>query len=112
MAKLGDVRRRFPPEDPAAYEKAYEEAKLAEELGTLVYSLRAAAGLSEAELAARMGIDEDEVVRAEEGDASLTVAFLDGVAGAVDLPAGIALKAGSLEVTLEPPEPAAPQPDD
>ncbi|MGH8989064.1 MAG: helix-turn-helix domain-containing protein [Acidimicrobiales bacterium] len=83
MARLRDVRRWTSPEDPEVYSKAYAEAELAEDLGTLVHDLRVAAGLGRAELAVRMGVGEDEVLRAEEGDASLGIAFYDGVARAV-----------------------------
>lgn len=108
MAKLRDVRRRFPPEDAAAYEAAYAEAELAEDLGAFVYSLRVAADLGTAEVAARMGVDEDEVLRAEEGDASVTVAFLDGVARAVGARVKITATA-VLEVTLGTHDPAPPR---
>ncbi len=83
MATLREVRRRFPPEDAQAYAEAYAAAELAEDLGTLVHDLRVAAGLSRAELATRMGTHEDVVLRAEEGDSSLGVAFFDRVARAV-----------------------------
>jgi ribosome-binding protein aMBF1 (putative translation factor) len=109
MAKLSDVRRRFPPEDAAAYERAYAEAELAEDLGTFVYSLRVAADLSEAELAARMGVDEDDVLRAEEGDAALTVAFVDAVARAVGVRVRMTATA-VLEVTLGGSDPPPPPP--
>lgn len=116
MAKLSDVRRRFPPQDAAVYAEAYATAALAGELGEFVYGLRVAAGLSEAELAARLGIDSDEVVRAEEGDASLTVAYLDGVARAAGVQLRVAAPAGGLEVVLgasseTPPASPPSQPD-
>jgi len=111
VTKLSDVRRRFPPEDASAYGRAYEEAALAEELAALVHNLRVTAGLSEAELAARMGIDEDEVLRAEEGDPMLTVAFLDGVARTAGLRVRIAPTAGTLELVPGDPDHASPQTD-
>jgi ribosome-binding protein aMBF1 (putative translation factor) len=95
MAKLSDLRRRFPPDDAGAYAAAYAEAGLAASLGELVRALRCAAGLGVAELAASMGVDEDAVVRAEEGDASLTVAFVDRVARAVGLRVEMTVRAGS-----------------
>ena len=112
MAKLSDVRRRFPPGDAEVYARAYAAAELAGALGAFVHGLRVSAGLSEAELARRMGIDEEEVLRAEEGDASLTVAFLDGVARAVEARVRMAA-AGGVEVVLgaggPPPFPLPPR---
>ena len=76
MARLSDVRCWFPPEDASMYAAAYAEAELAERLGTLVQELRKAACLDVAEMAARTGVHEDELGRAEEGDASVTLGFL------------------------------------
>jgi transposase-like protein len=113
MAKLSDVRRRFPPEDSEAYVRAYAEAELAGALGALVHGLRVSRGFSVAELARRMGIDKEEVLRAEEGDASLTVAFLDGVARAAGARVRMAASDGGVEVVLGasgPPRPSLPPP--
>lgn len=96
MAELDDVRRRFPPEDPEAYARAYAEAELAGELGVLVHDLRVAAGLSEHDLAERMGVGEDDVARAEEGDDSLSVGFLDRLGRAVGVQ--LALAAGGTDI--------------
>jgi transcriptional regulator with XRE-family HTH domain len=98
MAKLSEVRRRFPPEDAEAYVKAYAEAEFAERLGALAHALRASAHLDAPQLATRMGVEEDEVLRAEEGEASTTVAYLDRVARAVGIPVLIA--AAGVEVVL------------
>jgi ribosome-binding protein aMBF1 (putative translation factor) len=98
MAKLSDVRRRFPPDDADAYAAAYTEAQLAENLAVLVQGLRLSAGLSEAELAARMGVGEAEVQRAEEGDASLPVVFLHRLGRA--LGARLTMTAGDVQVVL------------
>lgn len=98
MAKLSDVRRRFPPEDADAYDSAYAEATLAGELGAMLHAMRVAAGVDERELAARMGIDADEVARAEEGDPTTTVAYLDGVARA--LGSQVVVTSGETGVTL------------
>ncbi len=82
MATLREVRRMFPPEDAEAYARAYTIAGVVGDLGALLHARRVAAGLSVGELARRMGVDEEEVRRAEEGDASLTVALAAGVARA------------------------------
>ncbi len=105
MAKLRDVRRRFPPEDPDAYTAAYADATLAGELGELLHDLRVEAGLSEGELAARTGVDEDEVVRAEEGGSPVSVAYLDRVARALGRP--MAVVAGDAEIPLGADAPVA-----
>jgi Helix-turn-helix domain len=110
MAKLSDVRRRFPPDDAQAYARAYSAAVLAEELGALLYGLRTSANLSEAELASRLGVDEDQVVRAEEGDAELTVAYVDAVVRAVASQVRLTVMTGDLEVVLGAPPPAPPSP--
>ena len=75
--KLDDMRRRFGGSEHAEYEAAYAEAERAGRLGELAYALRAAAGLSRAELAARMGVSEDQVARAEEGDPALGADVFD-----------------------------------
>jgi hypothetical protein len=73
MVKLGDMRRRFPVEDPVAYAAAAAEAELAGRLGELVHRMREAAGLGGAELAGRLGITADDLTAAEEGDPSLAL---------------------------------------
>jgi ribosome-binding protein aMBF1 (putative translation factor) len=98
MAKLSDVRRRFPPDDADAYAAAYTEAELAENLALLVQGLRLSAGLSEAELAARMGVGEAEIQRAEEGDASVSVVFLHRLGRAVGV--RLTMTSGDVQVVL------------
>lgn len=112
MAKLRDVRRRFPPDDADLYASAYAQAELAGEIGALVHELRVAAHLSAAELGARLGVDEDQVLFAEEGDPRLTVAFLDGVARAVGLRLCISVSADAPGATRKGPgHTPAPHPD-
>lgn len=94
--RLEDVRRRIGGSGGAEYEAAYAEAERAERLGEAAYRLRAAAGLSQAELAARMGVVEDQVARAEEGDPALGSDFFDRLVRAL---------AGD-------PDPDDPDPDD
>lgn len=104
MAKLDEVRRRFPPEDPDAYAAAYAEAVLAEQLAALVHGLRVSAGLDQDELAARMGVDEAEIARVEEGDASVTFGFLDRLGRAAGI--RLTVTGGTVDVVLGAPAPA------
>jgi ribosome-binding protein aMBF1 (putative translation factor) len=104
MARLSDVRHRFPPDDAGAYAAAYAEAELAERVGTLVHALRSASGLDAAGLAARIGADDDEIVRAEEGDASVTVGLLDRLARAAGV--RLTLSSVALEIVLGEATPA------
>ena len=105
MARLVDVRRLFPPQDASQYAAAYAEAELAEKLATLVHGLARSAGFTEAELAARTGLSEDELARAEEGDASITVGFLDRLARAAGV--RLTLAGGGVVVVLGVAPPAA-----
>jgi ribosome-binding protein aMBF1 (putative translation factor) len=112
MATLRDVRRMFPPEDAEAYARAYAIAGVVGDLGALLHARRVAAGLSVAELARRMGVDEEEIRRAEEGDASLTVALAGGVARATRARVRRTVSAGDHNVavlgTSGPPPPPSP----
>jgi transcriptional regulator with XRE-family HTH domain len=101
MAELRDVRRWFPPEDAAMYAAAYAEAELAERLGGLVQELRKAACLDPAELAARTGVHTDDLVRVEEGDASMTVGLLDRLAREAGV--RVTLAGAGVEVVLGAP---------
>lgn len=89
--KLDDLRRRIPVEDRAAYDAAYAEATAAGRLGDAVHRLREAAGLSEAALAERVGVGEEEIAAAEEGDPSVTVAFVAQLARALGVPVCLTL---------------------
>ncbi len=113
MATLRDVRRMFPPDDAEVYARAYAIAGVVGELGALLHARRVSAGLSVAELARRMEVDEEEVRRAEEGDAFLTVALADRVARATRARVRRAASAGGAEVVLgtsgPPPPPSPPR---
>ena len=98
MAKLDDLRRRFPPDDAREHAAAYEEAACAERVGALVHDLRTAAGLDEDEVGARAGVDADEVLRVEEGDPALTLGTLRRVAGALGV--RLVLRMGPHDVVL------------
>jgi transcriptional regulator with XRE-family HTH domain len=99
MAKLHDVRRRFPVEDRAAYEAAYAEAELAARVGEFLHRLRTGAGLTSADLAARMGLDEDVIDEVEEGCGSLSIDFFDRLCRA--LGGRVTLRVGDEELELD-----------
>lgn len=75
MARLADVRRRFPVGDRAAYDEAYTAAELAGRLGERLHRARTDAGLTAAELAVRLGVGPEDVERAEEGGPPCSDAF-------------------------------------
>ena len=69
----------------AEYAQGYAEAKLAAEVGDRVREAREAAGLSQRELASRMGTSQAAVARLEAGGVGATLTTLQRVAGALDL---------------------------
>ncbi|MGH8929465.1 MAG: helix-turn-helix domain-containing protein [Egibacteraceae bacterium] len=54
-------------EERERYDAAYAEARRDRELGQLIYDLRTEAGLTQAELAERMGTTQSAISRLEEG---------------------------------------------
>jgi DNA-binding XRE family transcriptional regulator len=79
------------PEDREEYDRAYAAAALAGELAELVYKLRDRAGLTQAELARRMGTTQSSIARIESGGSLPTVEMLARLARAI----GISLRLGS-----------------
>lgn len=104
---LDDLRRHVPVEDPAAYADAYAEATIAGSLGVALHRLRVEAGLSAGALAERLGVDEDAVERAEEGDPALTVAFVARVARVLGAPLTVVIGGEAVAGTGEVGEPDA-----
>jgi|BarGraNGADG00212_1021973.scaffolds.fasta_scaffold29125_3 ribosome-binding protein aMBF1 (putative translation factor) len=70
------------PEERAVYDEAYEQAGVALRLAELFYETRAAAGLSQTELARRMGTSQPVIARIEGGGSTPTVDMLDRLARA------------------------------
>jgi len=70
------------PEQQVAYEASYDDAEAAIEPAQLVYGLRTAAGLSQTELARRMGAAQPYVSAIERGAKIPTVATLHRIAEA------------------------------
>ena len=71
-----ELRAAYPPEDEAAHAKAYAAATLAGELAELIYTLRTRAGLTQTQLARRMGTTQSSVARIEGGGSLPTVDLL------------------------------------
>ncbi len=80
---------------PAA-RRAYEDARLAYEIGRQVRELREAQGLSQGEVAHRMGTTQSVVARLEAGGTKPTLRTLERVAAALQVRVYVQLdKAGS-----------------
>lgn len=74
------------------YEQGYAEAALAANLGEQIRVEREAAGLSQRELAARMGTSQAAIARLEAGGVGATITTLHRVAAALDLQVKIDLR--------------------
>jgi Predicted transcriptional regulator with C-terminal CBS domains len=83
---LDELKAKYPPEDPDEYAKAYAAATLAGELAELVYALRTHAGLTQTELARRMGTTQSSIARMESGGSLPTVDMLARLSRATDTP--------------------------
>ncbi len=76
----------------AEYDRAYAAAKLAAEVGDRVRQAREAAGISQRELARRMGTSQSAVDRLEAGGVGATLTTLQRVASALGLTVSVDLK--------------------
>jgi len=83
---LDELRAKYPPEDRDAYDKAYATATLAGELAELVYAVRTRAGLTQTELARRMGTTQSSIARVEGGGSLPTVDMLARLSRATGIP--------------------------
>jgi ribosome-binding protein aMBF1 (putative translation factor) len=79
----------------AAFDETYESTRLALDVGEKVRDAREAAGLSQRELAARMGTSQAAVARLEAGGVGATLTTLQKVAAALDLKITVELSAAS-----------------
>jgi len=83
---LDQLRAKYPPEDREAYDRAYAAATLAGQLAELVYALRTRAGLTQTELARRMGTTQSSIARIEGGGSLPTLDMLARLAHATGTP--------------------------
>jgi ribosome-binding protein aMBF1 (putative translation factor) len=96
IAELKNRRvQAMTPEDRVEFDAGYESAKLAIEVGEKVRDAREALGLSQRELATRMGTSQAAVARLEAGGVGATLTTLQRVAGALDLKVTIELSTAS-----------------
>jgi len=91
--------------DSPAARAGYDQARSAYEIGRMVRELREARGLSQRELAARMGTTQSVVGRLEAGGSRPTIVTLDRVAQAL----GVRLEV-SFHEPQGPPKPRARRP--
>lgn len=82
-------------DERAVFDETYEATRLALDVGDKVRDAREAAGLSQRELAARMGTSQAAVARLEAGGVSATLTTLQKMAAALDLKVTVALSAAS-----------------
>jgi ribosome-binding protein aMBF1 (putative translation factor) len=96
---IEDVKRRrlaaMTTDERGEFDQAYEATRLALEVGDQVRDAREAAGLSQRDLAARMGTSQAAVARLEAGGTGATLTTLQKVAAALDLKLTVALFAAS-----------------
>lgn len=88
-----EAEAKMSPEQRARYDAAALEADLALDLAEKVYNARTAAGLSQAQLARRMGTTQSVISQIEGGGQTPTVAMLARVARATGQPINITLPA-------------------
>lgn len=84
---------KMTPEQRAEYEEAYERAGLAMRLAELFYDARTGAGLTQTELARRMGTTQPTIARIEGGGRMPTLDMLERLATAVGQHLDISLAA-------------------
>ncbi|MER7014648.1 helix-turn-helix transcriptional regulator [Saccharopolyspora sp. NPDC000359] len=81
--RLDQVKRENPITDQEGHGRSHAEASLALSLARLVHGLRTEAGLTQVELARRMGTTQSSVARWEGGGSLPTIELLDRLGRAV-----------------------------
>ena len=91
--QMGEGRRKAMNQaEQAEYDRAYAEARLAADVGKRIRAARETAGLSQRDLAARMGTSQAAVARLEAGGVGATLTTLHRVAAALGLELNIDLR--------------------
>jgi len=101
---LDRLRAKYPPEDRNEYDRAYAAATLAGQLAELVYTLRTRAGLTQTELARRMGTTQSSIARIEGGGSLPTLGMLARLAHATGTPQRLAAPESPTSTSAEPPD--------
>lgn len=86
MVSHEELKAQYPPDDAQAYQDEYARAALESELVELFVQVRTHAGLSQAELAERMGTTEETVAEYEDFDTIPTVDVLAQLSRATGVP--------------------------
>ena len=86
--KLGEMTAA----ERAEYDRSYAEAKLASDVGEHIHDARVAAGMSQRELAGRMGTSQAAIDRLESGGVGATLTTLQRVATALGLEVNVELR--------------------
>lgn len=82
-------------EERAEFDATYEATRLAIEVGEQIRDAREEAGLSQRELAARMGTSQAAIARLEAGSVAPTLTTLQKVAAALNLKVAVELSRAS-----------------
>ncbi len=91
--EMSEARRQaMNTAERAEYDRAYAEARLAAEVGEGIRAARETAGLSQRDLATRMGTSQAAVARLEAGGVGATLTTLHRVAVALGLELNIDLR--------------------
>lgn len=90
---LDERRAQMTAEERADYDAAYERAGLALRLAELCYEARTGTGLTQTELAQRMGTTQPTIARIEGGGRMPTIDMLERLAKAVGQRLEISLSA-------------------
>ncbi len=96
-ATTDELKRRrlaaMSDQERAEFDDAYEATRLAHEVGERVRDARESAGLTQRELAARMGTSQAAVARLEAGGTGATLTTLQKLASALELTVSIEFRA-------------------
>lgn len=86
MTTLEELQRKYPPANKAKYDRARAAAELAGAVAEFVYAVRTRAGLTQTELARRMGTTQSSVARMESGGSLPNLEMLARLAHATGVP--------------------------